>query len=89
MRSDGCMITEKTVKLLIKNVKRLSKEVKELTEVLQKQNDWLAELAGIINGEDEELEKESEEWKEHLNPVNALSGRSHKGDRRRHNDSFK
>lgn len=80
------MATDKEVEVLIRKVLRLSKsvkalsaEVRGLTEVLQKQNDWLADLAGILNGEDEEFEKEREEWKEHVNPVN----------RRRHHGSHK
>jgi predicted nucleic acid-binding Zn-ribbon protein len=90
------MMTNKQIKSLVKNVEELNEEVSalvdciiELNETLEKQNDWLAELAGILSGEDEELEKEREEWKEHINPVNALSGRPHKGDRRKYHGSHK
>jgi hypothetical protein len=75
------MVANREVEVLVKRVQRLSKSVKalsaeihELAEVLQKQNDWLAELAGILrelpSGEDDVFEKESDEWKRNLEPKN-------------------
>lgn len=70
------MVTiSRRINALVLRVNRLTGDVEalvdciiELNETLEKQNEWLAELAGILNGEDEELKKEQDEWRKHLHP---------------------
>ena len=73
------MTMDKQIHILIKKVKKLTGEVKvlrdclvEMNDYLDKQNDWLAIVAEILEGEndDDEYDKECEEWKDRLNPVN-------------------
>jgi hypothetical protein len=69
------MVIKRKTKALILIVNRLAGEVEalvdciiEINETLEKQNEWLADLANAINGEDEEYKKERDEWRKKLDP---------------------
>jgi hypothetical protein len=68
-------LINRKIKALVLRVNELTGEVEalvdciiEINETLEKQNEWLAELARLMTEDDDEYKKDRDEWRKKLDP---------------------